>query len=339
MNTTRNILYGAGAVLLLGIVIGVFLPSKGHVERKVTIDAHPATVFALLNDFHPMMEWSPWIAADPQATVAFSGPEMGVNAIVRWEGPVAGQGSMRIVDSVPYERVTGNLVLDGTTALSQFILSPSEGGTGVLWNFDIDYGNNLLGRYSGLFLDREVGRQYERGLADLRTMAESLPQADFSDAQIERMVVEAVDIAFLTTTSLPDAAAISQAMGEAFFNILRFMDRYGLQEAGPPLSISRSFSGSELLFDAAIPVRGITDVTPRSEEGVRLGKTQGGAVIRASHSGSYRLLSRTHEKIAAYLAAHGIERNGDAWESYVSDPTRVAESELLTYVYYPVRER
>ena len=45
----------------------------------------------------------------------------------------------------------------------------------------------------------------------------------------------------------------------------------------------------------------------------------------------------THRKVAAYLAAHGIERNGDSWESYVSDPAKVAENELLTYVYYPIR--
>ena len=42
-------------------------------------------------------------------------------------------------------------------------------------------------------------------------------------------------------------------------------------------------------------------------------------------------------QITAYLAALGIERNGDAWESYVSDPTRVPESEILTDVYYPIR--
>ncbi|MGH7129388.1 MAG: GyrI-like domain-containing protein, partial [Planctomycetaceae bacterium] len=268
-----------------------------------------------------------------------SGPEMGLNAIMRWERPAAGQGSIRIVDSVPYERVSANLVLDGEAAETQFTLGPSAGGTRVLWEFDLDYGNDLIARYSGLFLDREIGRTYEQGLANLATMAESLPRADFSDAEIERLVVDPIDIAMLTTTSLPDAAAVSQAMGDAFFAILQFIDRYGLQEAGPPLSISRSFSGAELLFDAAIPVRGITADTPRSEDGVRLGTTQGGAVIRAAHRGSYRFLGRTHEKIAAYLAAHRIERNGDAWESYVSDPTRVAEPELVTYVYYPVKGR
>jgi effector-binding domain-containing protein len=53
--------------------------------------------------------------------------------------------------------------------------------------------------------------------------------------------------------------------------------------------------------------------------------------------GSYRNLSTTQRKIAAYLAALGIERNGDAWESYVSDPGKTPEAELVTLIYYPVR--
>ncbi len=53
--------------------------------------------------------------------------------------------------------------------------------------------------------------------------------------------------------------------------------------------------------------------------------------------GPYRNLATTHRKITAYLAALGIERNGSAWESYVSDPAKVEEKDLLTYVYYPVK--
>ena len=60
-------------------------------------------------------------------------------------------------------------------------------------------------------------------------------------------------------------------------------------------------------------------------------------MIRVKHVGSYRSLGRTHQKIAAYLAALDIQRNGDAWESYVGDPAKVAQEELVTYVYYPIR--
>jgi effector-binding domain-containing protein len=127
-------------------------------------------------------------------------------------------------------------------------------------------------------------------------------------------------------------------MGKAYFEILSFIDAQGLAEDGAPMSILRGFAGSQLLFDAAIPVRGISDATPRAGATVRLGLTYSGPAIRVRHTGSYRQLGASHRKIAAYLAALGLERNGDPWETYISDPSRVPEAQLLTDVYYPVRE-
>ena len=161
--------------------------------------------------------------------------------------------------------------------------------------------------------------------------------ADFSDLEIEQIQVEAQTIAYVPTSSLPDPAAISEAMGDAYFEILTYIDRHGLTEAGAPMSIMRSFTGARLSFDAAIPVRGDTEAAAQDATTVRIGKTYAGPVIRVRHVGSYRDLGTTHRKIAAYLAALGIERAGAAWESYVSDPTKVPENELVTYVYYPIK--
>ena len=181
-------------------------------------------------------------------------------------------------------------------------------------------------------------REFETGIAALRELAESLPRTDFGDLEVEHLVVQPLQIAYLPTTSPPEPAAISDAMGKAYFEILSFIDAQGLSEAGAPLSIVRGFAGSQLRFDAAIPVRGVTDATPRDGTAVRIGSTYSGAAIRVRHVGSYRQLGMTHRKIAAYLAAIGLDRIGDAWETYVSDPTRVPEAALQTDVYYPVRE-
>jgi effector-binding domain-containing protein len=221
-------------------------------------------------------------------------------------------------------------------ARTWFDLEADSGATRVTWRFETDYGFNVLGRVFGLAFTGIVRRDYESGLARLRGLAESLPAADFSDLEIEQLVVAAAEIAYRPTTSIPEPASISEAMGDAYFEILSFIDEQGLSEAGAPLSITRSFSGSELLFDAAIPVRGVTEATPREGPRVRIGTTYAGNVIRVRHVGSYRTLGATHLKIGAYLAALGIERGGAAWESYVSDPTKVPESELVTYVYYPI---
>jgi effector-binding domain-containing protein len=334
----KKILWSCGGVVLLVIVVGIILPSRPRVEREILIDAHAATIFALLNDFRQVSKWSPLLDGDPNANIDISGPARGVSASISWDGHIVGRGRQIITDSVPYESITLQVELgDQAPATSSFTLSSEEEMTRVTWMHESDYRLNLVGRYFGLVQGSIIGAEQEQGLARLKELAENLPRADFSEVEIEQIVVEAADIAYLRTTSIPEATAISEAMGEAYFSVLNFIDKYGLDDAGAPLSITRTFSGSELVFDAAIPVRGLTAATPRTGEAVKIGTTYAGPVIRVKHIGPYRTLGRTHDKIAAYLAALGIERNGDAWESYISDPIRTDEADLLTYVYYPIR--
>ena len=323
------------ALLLLG---GFALPGQSRFVVTADIDAPRATVFALVNDMRRSNLWSSVTATDPNAKVVFSGPARGVGSTVTWDGNIAGSGTQSITESRPYEYVASSInETEPGESRTWFELNDGAGFTRVAWGFEHDYGINVVGRYFGLMVTGVIRRDYEKGLQGLRELAESLPRADFAAVEIEQMIVEASDIAYLRTTSTPAAGATSAAMGAALFEVLNFIDENGLSEAGAPISIARAFSGSELRFDSAIPVRGVTDVTPRENSGVRIGRTYGGSVIRVKHLGSYRSLSETHRKIATYLAALGIERNGDSWESYVSDPTRTVEAELVTYIYYPIR--
>jgi hypothetical protein len=47
----QKLIYGIGAFLALLIIIGFALPRTHQIEVRTEIDAHPATVFALVNDF------------------------------------------------------------------------------------------------------------------------------------------------------------------------------------------------------------------------------------------------------------------------------------------------
>ena len=334
----QKLIYGIGAALALLIIIGFLLPRTHEIEVSIEIDAHPATVFALVADLRRFSEWSPWTETDPNARVLFSGPTRGKDAMMTWDGAIIGSGSQLITDAIPYERVemTMNPGEPGE-ARAWFDLTPGVGTTIVRWGFEADYGMNILGRYFAPMLGGIVARDYQEGLLRLKELAERLPSADFSDIEIEHIVVEAMQIAYLPTTSRSDPAAISEALGRAYFQILSFIDSHNLSEAGAPLSIMRTFAGSELRFDAAIPVRGVDESTPRDGSGVRVGQTFAGPVVRVRHLGSYKGLTATHRKVAAYLAAYDIARAGAPWESYVSDPGKVAEAELLTYVYYPIK--
>lgn len=334
----QKILYGILAFFALLILIGFALPRAHRIEVSTEIDAPQATVFALVNDFRRYTGWAPWDDTDPNARFIYSGNPRGEGATLTWDGAVLGTGTQTITESRPYDFV-GIAINPGEpgAAKSWFRLAPGVGTTIVYWGFEADYGMNIVGRYFASMLGSVVAREYEAGLAGLKDLAESLPNADFSDLEIEHLVIEPVEIAYLPAHSRPEPSAMSEAMGAAYFEVLKFIDANGLQDAGAPLSITKTFVGAELLFDAGIPVRGVTEDTPRESNGVRLGMTYGGPAIRVRHVGSYRNLSTTQRKIAAYLAALGIERNGDAWESYVSDPGKTPEAELVTLIYYPVR--
>ena len=335
----QKVLYGILASLVLVVIIGFALPRTHSVEVSTEIDAHPATVFALVNDFRRFTLWAPWAETDPNARFIYSGNGRGESATVTWDGAIIGSGTQTITESRPFEYVAIAMNPgEAGEARSWFRLTPGVGTTTIYWGFEADYGMNIVGRYFGSMLGTVVARDYQSGLDNLKTLAESLPAADFSDLEIEHLVVEPIEIAYLRTTSRPEPSAMSEAMGKAYFAILTFIDEHALVDAGAPLSITRTYSGSDLVFDSAIPVRGVSDATPRDGSTVKLGSTYGGPVIRVRHVGSYRRLSDTHRKISAYLAALGIERNGAAWESYVSDPGKVAEKDLVTYIYYPIKQ-
>ncbi|MEM7433207.1 MAG: SRPBCC family protein [Pseudomonadota bacterium] len=333
----QKILYAIGGLILLLIAIGLMLPSTAVVVASIDTSARPATLYALINDFRQFNRWSPAIKSDPNARVIYSGPIRGVGASMTWDGLVIGTGTQTITASEPF-RLIETVINEGESSEARTRFEIIDGGsiTNVLWTFEADYGYNIVGRYASLLLLRVIQRDYQDGLLELREMAEALPRTDFASLDVEHLFVEATDIAFLPTVSAPDPTAISEALGQAYFRVTSFMNEHQLAFDGAPLSIMRSFDGSVLQFDSAIPVRGITDATPLSSNSVSIGKSYAGPVIRVQHLGSYRRLADTHLKIASYLAAHGIERNGDSWESYVSDPTQVDEADLVTLVYYPI---
>lgn len=163
---------GLIAVLLVG---SLFVPATQHVERKVSIDASPAELFALLNGFREFNRWSPWADIDPNTSYAYTGPDSGVGARMEWssEDPNVGAGVQEIVASTPNELIEVELRFDSQVARSAYELRPAGNGTEVVWSFDADFGANPIGRYMGLMMDKLIGPDYEKGLGRLKSIAET----------------------------------------------------------------------------------------------------------------------------------------------------------------------
>ena len=340
MKTLRRIVIGLAALIaILAIVAWVFLPREVTVSRSTSIDAPAATVYALVTDFRNFNKWSPWAERGEGVTeYEFDGPVRGTGAVMRWrsEAPDVGTGEQRIVAAEPYRQVDVALAFEGQgEARASYLLEPTDSGTEVTWTFTTDFGNDLFGRYLGLFFERWIAPDYEAGLKKLRELAESLPATDFAGLSAEEVEVPGVVLASTRGESGTSPEEISKALGEAYFRILTYLRNNGLAQTGPPRAIRRGESGV-LRFEAAIPVD-LTGVGEEQSGPVQLRESYAGPAIRVTHTGSYAGLAQTRAQAIAWLAAHGYERAGDSWDDYVTDPGEVSADELRTALYFPVR--
>jgi uncharacterized protein YndB with AHSA1/START domain len=167
-------------LLLAPIVVVAFLaalrPNSFRVERRTRITASPEKVFALLDDFHRWAEWSPWEKLDPEMTRSHSGAVRGVGSVYAWEGnKKVGKGRMEMIELVPPSKVVVKLDFLAPFEAhntAEFTLVPSGAATDVTWAMHGPH--PFMMKVMSIFMpmDKMVGRDFEVGLANMKTVAE-----------------------------------------------------------------------------------------------------------------------------------------------------------------------
>jgi hypothetical protein len=165
------------AVLLAVILISAAMkPGTFRVQRTRIIHAGPRQIVPFIEDFHAWRSWSPYEKLDPDMKKALSGAAKGKGAVYAWEGNgKAGAGRMEIIDaSTSQVRIKLDFIKPfATHNVAEFTLEPKSGSTNVTWTM---YGPSpFLAKVATTFcsMDRLVGRDFETGLANLKTVAET----------------------------------------------------------------------------------------------------------------------------------------------------------------------
>ena len=178
---TARILIGVAGVLILFVAVAATRPSAYHVEHKLEVAAPADLVFGVLNDLHQfaavlVLFGSPWEKADPNMQKTFEGPAAGVGQSVAWSGNMqVGTGKMTIEESVPGQKVRMRLEFVKpmkSTATCALTLAGTPAGSLVTWSMDGNH--NFIGKAFGMFMDMDnmLGTDIEKGLAQLKTVAE-----------------------------------------------------------------------------------------------------------------------------------------------------------------------
>ncbi|TDU83756.1 effector-binding domain-containing protein [Kribbella voronezhensis] len=103
----------------------------------------------------------------------------------------------------------------------------------------------------------------------------------------------------------------------AYGEIAGYLGRHGLTAQGYPFARYHLRSDGRFDVEAGFPVEaGIA-----GDGSVQPSSLPGGHVVTAWHTGPYQEVGQTYALLAGWIAEHGVEQAGDAWEIYHDPPT------------------
>ncbi|MGB1448944.1 MAG: SRPBCC family protein [Flavobacteriaceae bacterium] len=143
---------------------------KMNITKSIHIDAAPEKIFPIINDLSNWNTWSPWVIAEPTATVNVAKD----GKYHDWDGDIIGSGNLKIEEETKNKSVVMNLQFLKpwkSKAITTFQLKKTKKGTQVSWTMESSLPFFLF--WMKKQMEVFVGMDYDRGLAMLKDLVET----------------------------------------------------------------------------------------------------------------------------------------------------------------------
>jgi uncharacterized protein YndB with AHSA1/START domain len=264
MTRVLELLVSLVITFALVLIVGVLLPAHGHIERHVEVSSPLRQIFDSVDTFRRFPEWSALRRFDPQTRMTLEGPESGQGARVKWSSTVqqVGDGSLEISSSEQDSKTTMTLdnAWSGENKAYTITLVPAQNGKTVTinWAYDVDYGWNLIWRYTGLYINGDPATQIQLNLSNIAAMLASFPNVDYKDVKIDVTDVTARPVLLVATKAKRSLEEVAYATDDAMKLIEAAMKKTGLTAAGPRMTITTNWGEEDYAFSVAQPVDATT---------------------------------------------------------------------------------
>ena len=258
-----EILIALAIVAVLFVLVGLLLPSERHLTESVETNRKMTIVYDTLSSMRRFDDWNP-VALRAIRESNLTGPASGEGATYEYTSrdERVGSGSWKIVEAVPGERIVYEVENNhrGSDKVMTITLEPTgrnNRNVKITQRYDVDYGWNILGRYEGLYVARNVGDSMKMGLARLGNMLATVPNYDYAVLEEQPTLVErpARNVLFVPSTVDRDNDVVQNQMATNMQWIRKVMDANGLEAAGPLQVVTVEFGTENYAFELAQPVR------------------------------------------------------------------------------------
>lgn len=258
-------------VVILALIVGIALPSTGHIQRSVTVSKDIRHVYDLFNNYRRFPDYSMQSSYDPhiqyqQTPDKWYGPGAGIS----WtsSNPQVGNGSLTLVSAKPnFDEVEtqgqATFVWDlknqwhGTN--KRFTIHLERTGRSqklvtITWGYDVDYGWNLVNRYSGLYIHGSPDTLIKFSLHNLQNILASIPNIAYDDLDPKIVSTPQQPVLLVSTSAKRNLTDVGAASDKAVNEILAAMKKLGVHAVGPRIRFTTNYGDTNYSFDVAIPI-------------------------------------------------------------------------------------
>src|SRR6478752_303184 len=289
-------------VVALFVVIALFLPSRRIYSYSVETNRPITTVYDLFNGFSRFKDWNPLLRYDKNARTEISGPAMGKGAKFSYHSRqnIIGDGSWEIIESSPdtikYRLVGPDRGADKTMTIKLEKTGQNNRNVKITQEYRVNYGWDLIGRYAGMYVNRNIGDDVKRGLDKFSSLLATVPKFDYSqhagefsfvDAPMQDALVANGPLRIVTTEFTSDTYA---------FDVVQTVRKADAPEGQP--------AGEKMILSMEGPVSYVQLPARR--------------VAMTTYTGPAPGLPRIRDVLRAWAMTHGADTDDRPYEDYLS---------------------
>ena len=257
-------------VAILFVVIGVLMPDHSSTSRSVEVSHDLRQVYDILSNFRRFPDYGVLRAYDPNTRFVYSGSAYGDGAAVSWKSsnPKVQWGTLTITRDQPRPTevsTQGSAEIEWTLKNpwvghnKRFVIELERAGSSgrlvrVTMRYKVDYGWNLLDRYSQLYIHGDPAAFVQYTLSNLQNVLASIPNVDYNPLTPAIVQTRREPILFVSTRAKRTLEDVSTATQKALTEIDAAMKKLGVKAAGPRITITTDYGSQNYAFDVAVPI-------------------------------------------------------------------------------------